>query len=591
MEIYLGLLLLIGMVALAAANQRLAARLGRLERQLAGLPSAGAVPMSRDVPPRPVPLPDTMPDTVPDTSAVPALAPRPPSPATPTPATRDLFERLVGGGLLVWVGGVALVVAAIYLIRFSIEIGLITPRLRMIAAALFGLALVAGGEAARSTKRLRADLRTSQALVGAGLAVLYATVYGSYLLYGFLDLTAASALMVAITAAALALSLRHGAPTAAMGLAGGFAMPWLVGDPGAGAAPLLAYLALLDAAIFFVAGRRGWPLLAAAAVLASFAWVAVLLVDSPFDAVAGGWFAVGLGVVASLARPGRAGTSAGGAGRDWFQPLVFAAALVAALTLRTDIGGLGWLQFLLLAAATVALIAWRDRPAWIGLVVLNLGMGAATAKFLLIEGDGWMVEAVATLALLFGVGGALIARTRRSSAAVLLACSGFVGPALTLRGLTPDLLQPGGWGLLFVVLAAGPAFLVWALRPGTSASLHPHDPGALLPALAAAGLLALGAHDLVAGGYLSIAWLGLAIAFTVAGIQLPERSLRVAGLALLIVTVLKVFLWDLATLEGVLRILSLLGLGAALIGIGRYYGTLLGAERGLGAERQPAAAT
>jgi uncharacterized membrane protein len=52
------------------------------------------------------------------------------------------------------------------------------------------------------------------------------------------------------------------------------------------------------------------------------------------------------------------------------------------------------------------------------------------------------------------------------------------------------------------------------------------------------------------------------------------------GLALLTATMLKVFLIDAAPLTGVLRILSLLGLGIVLIGIGRLYGLILRAGAG-----------
>ena len=102
--------------------------------------------------------------------------------------------------------------------------------------------------------------------------MLYATAYGSHVLYGLIGTGTASAAMLAVTAAALVLSLRHGAPTAVMGLVGGFLTPLLVGDPDAGAVPLLAYLALLDLALFAIAWRRGWTWLAAAAVLLSFVW-------------------------------------------------------------------------------------------------------------------------------------------------------------------------------------------------------------------------------------------------------------------------------------------------------------------------------
>jgi len=79
-------------------------------------------------------------------------------------------------------------------------------------------------------------------------------------------------------------------------------------------------------------------------------------------------------------------------------------------------------------------------------------------------------------------------------------------------------------------------------------------------------------------GY-SLAGLIVAIGLILAGIRLPDKALRLAGLVLLTATIVKVFLIDAADLEGVLRILSFLVLGIALIGIGRLYGPVLRAER------------
>jgi uncharacterized membrane protein len=76
----------------------------------------------------------------------------------------------------------------------------------------------------------------------------------------------------------------------------------------------------------------------------------------------------------------------------------------------------------------------------------------------------------------------------------------------------------------------------------------------------------------------SLAGLVVAIGLIVAGMRLPDKALRLAGLLLLTATLLKVFLVDASELEGVLRILSFLGLGIALIGIGRLYGPVLRAE-------------
>jgi uncharacterized membrane protein len=70
--------------------------------------------------------------------------------------------------------------------------------------------------------------------------------------------------------------------------------------------------------------------------------------------------------------------------------------------------------------------------------------------------------------------------------------------------------------------------------------------------------------------------LALAIVWLMLGIKRKTKLLRVAGLSLLTVVTLKVFLIDAAALTGLLRILSFLGLGVALIGIGWAYGRLMG---------------
>ena len=77
-------------------------------------------------------------------------------------------------------------------------------------------------------------------------------------------------------------------------------------------------------------------------------------------------------------------------------------------------------------------------------------------------------------------------------------------------------------------------------------------------------------------GY-SLAGLLLSVALLLGGIRLADKALRLAGLVLLTAITLKVFLFDASALEGLLRILSFLGLGA-LIGIGKLYTKVLDAE-------------
>lgn len=70
----------------------------------------------------------------------------------------------------------------------------------------------------------------------------------------------------------------------------------------------------------------------------------------------------------------------------------------------------------------------------------------------------------------------------------------------------------------------------------------------------------------------------LAIAWLARGIQTSNALLRIAGLLLLTIVTVKVFWLDARQLEGVLRILSFLGLGIALMGIGWIYGKVMRSE-------------
>ena len=84
----------------------------------------------------------------------------------------------------------------------------------------------------------------------------------------------------------------------------------------------------------------------------------------------------------------------------------------------------------------------------------------------------------------------------------------------------------------------------------------------------------------------SAVWLALGVVILVAGVTLRSYTLRVASAVLIAAAVAKVFLFDMSELEGVLRALSFIGLGAVLIGIGLFYQRLLTRQKV--AELQPA---
>ncbi|HEX8402518.1 MAG TPA: DUF2339 domain-containing protein [Allosphingosinicella sp.] len=539
-----------GGLALFLSDRRQASRLALLERELAAMRAQ----LSRRAAADP---------------AQPQLdRPKPAAASTASPGESDRlsnwFERVVAGRLLIWTGGIALAAGGIFLIRHSIA--LVSPGARMIAAALLGILLIATGEAARRGRLLSGDPRIAQALVGAGIAVLFAAAYGSHVLFGLITGSGAAILIALITGGALILSLRHGAPTAALGLVGGFSAPLLVGEPEAGALPVLLYVALLDAAVLFIAARTGRGWLAGAAFAASLAWTGYFISREPVDALAGGIFAALFGVAASLGRS-----------RPTLPATIPASAALAELALlvgRDDLGAPAWLLFGALAAASLAAAAIRPQQRLLPAVALSITLLLIAWQAVFAQ-DPLLPWAAALTTLLFSTGSLLAGP--RSRAAAVTACAALAGPLLILRALDSDLTTQSAYGGFALLLSIASLGLFWWVRQRAPKTVNPAI-GEYASAGTAALLGAVAAHDLASPDFLSGAWLLLSVGLLLAGARLSNKPLRTAGLALLTVTVFKVFLVDAAELEGVLRILSFLGLGVALIGIGLLYGKVLGRE-------------
>lgn len=217
------------------------------------------------------------------------------APIAPEPPTEDdaaeqesggLFkglslEDVIGGKLPIWIGGIALIFAAFFLVRYSIEAGLFGPRARSITAAIFGLATIAMSEFGTRLPRIgfafAEDKRIGQSLAGAGIAILYATLYMASELYGLLPLIAAFALVVLISALAFMLALRHGPPTAIMGVVGGFTAPFIAGLDAGNLPLLLSYLGVFIIALCALSIWQRWLWLLFMAVIGGGIWTITLV--------------------------------------------------------------------------------------------------------------------------------------------------------------------------------------------------------------------------------------------------------------------------------------------------------------------------
>lgn len=254
-------------------------RIARLEQQVSGStePVARSARPARPVEPPPAPSePErsfvfvTAQDEVVRPTPAARPAPQRPPAATPRESSRiTLPEPLQwlfsGENLLVKIGVVILFFGVAFLVKYAAQRGLFPVQLRLAAAALGGLGLLALGWRLRGKRR-----EYALTLQGGGVGILYITAYAAFRLYGFLDPLAAFALLATIAASSVGLAVGQNALALAFfGVVGGFLAP-LLAPTGGGPALLFGYCLVLNLGITATAWYRSWRLLNLVGFVATF---------------------------------------------------------------------------------------------------------------------------------------------------------------------------------------------------------------------------------------------------------------------------------------------------------------------------------
>ncbi|WP_084267136.1 DUF2339 domain-containing protein [Azohydromonas lata] len=192
----------------------------------------------------------------------------PPSPATA--AERDERSPFVtsslGDTLKAWVAGgntivrlavLILFLGVAFLLRYAAEHALVPVELRLAGVAVAAVALVLLGWRLRGKRR-----GYGLSLQGAGVGVLYLTLFAALRLYELLPPALAFALLAALGAFAALLALRQDAlPLAVLGSTGGFLAPVLTSTGEGSHVALFGYYLLLNLGIAFIARHKAWKLL------------------------------------------------------------------------------------------------------------------------------------------------------------------------------------------------------------------------------------------------------------------------------------------------------------------------------------------
>jgi uncharacterized membrane protein len=413
----------VAVVVLLVSVSNLKARVGVLERQvrsqgesldaalMAALPQGPVThaPPPPDAPGPPEPpaepaeqaLQPVMPEaaagpwTVPQEPA--AAPPEAPVLASPRPAPvpgMSLAARLSDWLKSNWVYAVSalsLALAGVFFVQYGIENGLLTPRMRVMLAVVFGLALIAGGEWLR--RRYGDDEGVSTAYLpstfsGAGIVSIFAGLVAARQLYGLIGPEAALAGLVATALGAIVLGWFHGPFLAAVGLIGATLAPFVVGGESAEPWWFYGYFAVVTLVGLAVDTIRRWAWVSGLALALGFGagWLLFLASGGP------GHFAVYVTALAVLAIavparglwPDQGGTSVlefqalgARAGRPQFPTLLAAAAVLAAsvslFLMNTQEPGGALAAFLCLAALAGGLALWTTQArALADLVLLPL---------------------------------------------------------------------------------------------------------------------------------------------------------------------------------------------------------------------------
>ena len=244
-----------------------------------------------EVPLKPAPAAPIPAKPTPQPVAVATISPAKRAPKTasfskpePKKPKRNL-EELIGGQWSVWVGGLALLVGAVLLIRFSIEAGFFGPAARIVMAIVLGAALLLAGEwlkrsddkvlsgrLGEAAKALRGNASVPGLLSAVGIFTLLGASYAAHELYNLIPAIVAFLALAVISLGAMALSLRQGPLLAAIGLLASLATPLLIQTDTPSLLMLIIYLVIIGGAALALSRRTGWGWLATGTVFGWLGW-------------------------------------------------------------------------------------------------------------------------------------------------------------------------------------------------------------------------------------------------------------------------------------------------------------------------------
>jgi uncharacterized membrane protein len=530
-------------------------------------------------------------------------APRqaPPPPPSLNPISRIEFERVFGGRVLAWVGGLATLLGLFFLMRSAVDSSWFTEEVRVLMAA-FGSLLLLGLGVWLHEKKGR--LEVARIAVAIAIPGLYATTVVAAQAYDLISPVIGLEAAALVGVLGVFLAVRWSSMlVGSVGMLGALAAPMLVGTSRDGGSIAFVAVALAGSVGVLLWQRWNWLGLGAFAIsapqLLTWMWGNTITITS--DGVSG-LDEPTLLVLAVLAG-------------FW---VLYAAAAIGYELRSRDEERLPLSSWLLLLCSSLFVVGFGciaiggdselALDAWLfGFAAVHLLLGGAAVRFgihreigsLLIAGgialgsfgfadafDGpTLVAAWAAMSAALAYLATRVDRTQvptlSNAERLLIGALGFLGLAvmhMLLVEAPPAAIAEGvddlGAALVAIACCAGAALACWFWGREVEPQI-----ATAVGYVSALGFVYLGSVAIIdvigdtAGGearqigqsWLSAFWTATGLGAVVWGMVRHSPKARLGGLALLMVAIAKVWTYDLSELEETARALSFVALGLLLL--------------------------
>jgi uncharacterized membrane protein len=175
------------------------------------------------------------------------------------------LESAIGTKWIGRIGMIAILVGVGFLLKYSFDNRLIGETGRVLLGIITGISFLAAGEYFIRRRNLGLF---GQILTGGGLSILYLSIYAAYAFYSLIPQVPALMTLIAITTTGITLSVRYSAIViAVIGILGGFLTPVMLSTGENRPISLFSYILVLDLGILIVGYLRKWQLLCALSLL------------------------------------------------------------------------------------------------------------------------------------------------------------------------------------------------------------------------------------------------------------------------------------------------------------------------------------